>query len=52
MDRGAVLASGRPRDVLESPEVGEAFLGSDPLARSRSGPTSARAATTTEVHPA
>ena len=52
MDRGAVLASGPPRDVLESPEVGEAFLGSDPLARSRSGPTSARAATTTEVHPA
>ena len=39
MDRGAVLASGAPRDVLEAPAVGEAFLGSDPLALSRSGPT-------------
>ncbi len=38
MDRGAVLVSGTPRDVLESPLVGEAFLGSDPLALSRSGP--------------
>ena len=37
MDRGTVLTSGPPRDVLESPEVGEAFLGSDPLALSRSG---------------
>ncbi len=40
MDRGAVLTSGPPRDVLESPEVGEAFLGSDPLralARARFG---------------
>ncbi len=57
MDRGAVLLSGPPHDVLESPEVGEAFLGSDPLALSRSG-TSARAGapsaamTTTEVDPA
>ena len=43
MDRGGVLVSGTPRQVLESPLVGEAFLGSDPLARSRSGPgTSAR----------
>jgi len=50
MDRGAVLTSGTPRDVLESPEVGEAFLGSDPLALSRSGPASA-ATTTTEVDP-
>ena len=30
MDQGAVLASGVPREVLESPIVGEAFLGSDP----------------------
>ncbi len=37
MDRGAVLAVGPPRDVLESPSVGEAFLGSDPLALTRSG---------------
>ena len=37
MDQGAVLTSGPPRDVLESPLVGEAFLGSDPLALSRSG---------------
>ena len=37
MDRGAVLLSGPPHDVLESPVVGEAFLGSDPLALSRSG---------------
>ena len=36
MDRGAVLLSGPPHDVLESPVVGEAFLGSDPLALSRS----------------
>ncbi len=39
MDQGAVLTSGPPRDVLESPLVGEAFLGSDPLALSRSGAT-------------
>ena len=37
MDRGAVLAVGPPRHVLESPSVGEAFLGSDPLALTRSG---------------
>lgn len=41
MDRGTVLVSGAPRDVLASPEVGEAFLGTDPLSRSRSGPASA-----------
>ena len=39
MDRGAVLTSGAPHAVLGSPEVGEAFLGSDPLALARSGPT-------------
>jgi branched-chain amino acid transport system ATP-binding protein len=50
MDRGAVLASGAPQDVLELPEVGEAFLGSDPLAVSRSG--TAAMTTTTEVDPA
>jgi len=48
MDRGTVLTSGPPRQVLESPVVGEAFLGSDPLARSRSG---VPGATTTEVDP-
>ena len=48
MDRGTVLISGPPRQVLESPIVGEAFLGSDPLARSRS---SVPGATTTEVDP-
>lgn len=37
MDRGTVLASGPPRQVLELPAVGEAFLGSDPLSVSRSG---------------
>jgi branched-chain amino acid transport system ATP-binding protein len=47
MDRGAVLASGPPLDILESPAVGEAFLGSDPLALSRSG--TAPTTTTTEV---
>ncbi len=53
MDRGAVLASGPPRDVLESPVVVEAFLGSDPLALSRSGAAAAPATTptTTEVDP-
>ena len=50
MDRGAVLASGAPRDVLESPAVGEAFLGSDPLALTRSGPA-ATTTDTTEVDP-
>ncbi|HVT42584.1 MAG TPA: MFS transporter [Acidimicrobiales bacterium] len=38
MDRGTVLTSGPPREVLAAAEVGEAFLGTDPLARSRSGP--------------
>jgi ABC-type branched-subunit amino acid transport system ATPase component len=38
MDRGAVIASGTPAEVLQSPMVGEAFLGSDPLALSRTGP--------------
>ncbi len=47
MDRGAVLTSGAPRAVLESPEVGEAFLGSGALAVARSGPSSDRATTTT-----
>ena len=51
MDRGAVLTSGAPRTVLESPEVGAAFLGSDPLALARSGPTTVTGVTitTTEV---
>jgi branched-chain amino acid transport system ATP-binding protein len=39
LDRGEVIATGDARTVLESPIVGEAFLGTDPLARSRSGPT-------------
>jgi branched-chain amino acid transport system ATP-binding protein len=39
LDRGAVIAAGEPRVVLETPAVGEAFLGTDPLARSRSGPS-------------
>ncbi len=51
MDRGAVLASGPPRDVLDSPAVVEAFLGSDPLALSRSGAAATPAPTTTEVDP-
>jgi branched-chain amino acid transport system ATP-binding protein len=38
LDRGAVIAAGEPRMVLALPEVGEAFLGTDPLARTRSGP--------------
>jgi branched-chain amino acid transport system ATP-binding protein len=38
MDRGAVIANGPPADVLQLPTVGEAFLGSDPLALSRTGP--------------
>jgi ABC-type branched-subunit amino acid transport system ATPase component len=50
MDRGTVLTSGPPRDVLDTPVVVEAFLGSDPLARSRSGaaatPTPATTSTT------
>jgi branched-chain amino acid transport system ATP-binding protein len=40
LDRGSVLASGAPRAVLESPAVGEAFLGSDPLTLTRSGSSS------------
>ncbi len=51
MDRGAVLVDGRPTEVLESPLVGEAFLGSDPLALSRSGAAPATTITTTEVDP-
>jgi branched-chain amino acid transport system ATP-binding protein len=39
-DRGEVIASGESRAVLETPVVGEAFLGTDPLARSKSGPLS------------
>ena len=39
-DRGQVIAAGEPRAVLETPVVGEAFLGTDPLARTRSGPVS------------
>ncbi len=38
LDRGAVIAAGEPPMVLALPEVGEAFLGTDPLARTRSGP--------------
>jgi branched-chain amino acid transport system ATP-binding protein len=37
MDRGTVLVSGDPDTVLAAPEVGESFLGLDPLATSRSG---------------
>jgi ABC-type branched-subunit amino acid transport system ATPase component len=50
LDRGTVLTSGTPRQVLESPLVVEAFLGSDPLALSRSG-SAAATTTTTEVDP-
>jgi branched-chain amino acid transport system ATP-binding protein len=39
LDRGTVIMAGEPRTVLETPAVGEAFLGTDPLARTRSGPT-------------
>jgi ABC-type branched-subunit amino acid transport system ATPase component len=39
LDRGGVLASGVPRTVLETPAVGAAFLGSDPLTLTRSGST-------------
>ena len=38
MDRGMVLVTGDPDTVLAAPEVGESFLGLDPLATSRSGP--------------
>jgi ABC-type branched-subunit amino acid transport system ATPase component/MFS family permease len=51
MDQGAVLTSGPPRHVLESPLVGEAFLGSDPLAHSRSGATRATSTSTEEDSP-
>jgi ABC-type branched-subunit amino acid transport system ATPase component len=51
MDRGTLLTSGSPRDVLASPVVVEAFLGSDPLALSRSGATATPTPTTTEVDP-
>jgi ABC-type branched-subunit amino acid transport system ATPase component/MFS family permease len=37
LDRGRVLASGTPATVLAAPQVAAAFLGSDPLTRSRSG---------------
>ncbi len=47
LDRGTVLLSGTPRQVLEAPTVGEAFLGSDPLALARSGPASGTGATET-----
>ena len=47
MDRGAVLTDGAPRVVLESAEVGAAFLGSDPLALARSGPTTVTSVTIT-----
>jgi ABC-type branched-subunit amino acid transport system ATPase component len=47
MDRGTVLVSGEPDAVLGSREVAEAFLGTDPLARSRSGQVAT--ATDTEV---
>ncbi len=43
MDRGTVLVSGDPDTVLAAPEVGESFLGLDPLATSRSGPMEADA---------
>jgi ABC-type branched-subunit amino acid transport system ATPase component len=46
MDRGGVLASGTPQTVLETAEVGEAFLGTDPLARTRSGPSTGATTTT------
>jgi energy-coupling factor transporter ATP-binding protein EcfA2 len=54
MDRGTVIANGEPGLVLGSPQVGEAFLGSDPLAPSRSGPIAVArvTSTTTEVDPA
>ena len=50
MDRGTVLTSGPPRDVLASPLVVEAFLGSNSLVLSRSG-AAATPTTTTEVDP-
>jgi branched-chain amino acid transport system ATP-binding protein len=47
MDRGSVLVSGEPDAVLGSRVVAEAFLGTDPLARSRS--VQVATATDTEV---
>ena len=49
MDRGAVLTSGPPGDVLASPLVVEAFLGSNSLVLSRSGVAATPTTTTTEV---
>lgn len=37
IDRGAVVASGSPSEVLSAPHVGEVLMGSDPRARSRTG---------------
>jgi ABC-type branched-subunit amino acid transport system ATPase component len=37
LDRGSVLAAGETGEVLARPEVVEAFLGTEPLSRSRSG---------------
>jgi ABC-type branched-subunit amino acid transport system ATPase component len=51
MDRGTVLTSGPPRDVLASPLVVEAFLGSNALVLSRSGDAARPTTTTTEVDP-
>jgi ABC-type branched-subunit amino acid transport system ATPase component/predicted MFS family arabinose efflux permease len=51
MDRGAVLTSGPPGDVLASPLVVEAFLGSNSLVLSRSGVAATPTTTTTEVDP-
>ncbi len=44
LDRGGVLAAGQPGEVLARPEVVESFLGTEPLARSRSGPAATGAA--------
>jgi ABC-type branched-subunit amino acid transport system ATPase component len=49
MDRGGVLTSGTPQAVLETAEVGEAFLGTDPLARTRSGPSTGATTTRTDA---
>ncbi len=43
LDRGRVLAEGPPDEVLSLPEVGVAFLGTDTVVRSRSGPRPAPA---------
>ena len=47
MDRGAISVSGTPRQVLESPLVGDAFLGTDPLP----APAPGRAARGTSAPP-